>query len=115
MTDDEPGLQIYTQNQWHDVPHIPGAFIVNLGDMLQCWTNDRFRSTMHRVVIKEGRQKDRYTLPFFIEPQFHTMVECLPTCRNTDEPPKHAPISAGQYLLDKYAQVHKEFHQSPNE
>lgn len=112
MTDGEPGLQIQVDPSdpasWQDVPHLPGAFIVNLGDMLQCWTNDRFRSTMHRVVIQD-RGRDRFSLPYFIEPNFHTLVECLPTCRSEDGSAKHEPISAGEYLLAKYARVHKDF------
>lgn len=49
VTDGTPGLQILKEDGWHEVPPIAGCFIVNLGDMLQCWTSGKFKSTMHRV------------------------------------------------------------------
>jgi isopenicillin N synthase-like dioxygenase len=52
VTDDTPGLQINLQGEWIDVPPLKGGFIVNLGDLLQFWTNDTFKSTLHRVVGK---------------------------------------------------------------
>ena len=76
-TDDVPGLQVQTlQGEWVDVPPIEGAFIVNLGDMLQYWTAGFLRSTIHRVVNREGRE--RYSIPFFFEPNFETLIKVLP-------------------------------------
>lgn len=103
-TDDVPGLQLFSkERRWVDVPPLPGAFIVNLGDMLQRWTGGLFASTLHRVVNREGRE--RYSLPFFFEPNFDTVVEVLPCCRTPDTL-AYPPVTSGQWLLDRYAATH---------
>eukprot|EP00899_Mesostigma_viride_P014331 jgi/Mesvir1/2289/Mv19327-RA.1 len=93
LTDDIPGLQIYMgprddaqyKQGWIDVPPRRGLFVVNLGDMLERWSNGIFKSTLHRVVNISGRE--RYSIPFFFEPNFEAVVECLPTCCGPDNPP----------------------------
>lgn len=79
MTDGTPGLQLKSGAEWVDVPQLPGAFITNLGDMLERWTNGLYRSTLHRVVNTTGRE--RFSIPFFFEPNFDTVVEALPSVR----------------------------------
>eukprot|EP00850_Spirogloea_muscicola_P002873 SM000011S19051 [mRNA] locus=s11:585407:588738:- [translate_table: standard] len=108
LTDDVCGLQICKEKdqvpqRWEDVKPLPGALIVNLGDMLERWTNNRFRSTLHRVV---NPGKERFSIPFFFEPNFDCLVECLPSCCNTSNPPRYPPIRSGQYLLDRYKATH---------
>jgi len=71
--DQVDGLQILHENQWKSVPPVEGAFVVNLGDMLQKWTNGLYKSTMHRVVM-DG-EEDRYSIPFFFEPNVHCRVK----------------------------------------
>lgn len=107
VTDETPGLQVLLEGQWVDVPPLQGAFIVNLGDMLQRWTNDAFRSTLHRVVNRLGQE--RYSAPFFYEPNFDTHVTCLPGFSSPDNPPRHPPTTSGEYLLGKYMRTHKDF------
>jgi isopenicillin N synthase-like dioxygenase len=102
-TDGSAGLQIHTHGAWEDVPIIPGTFIINLGDMLERWTNGRFKSTRHRVLTKTS--KDRYSCAFFWEPTFTTRVECLPSCCSEDNPPKYPPTTSGEYLLERYAET----------
>ena len=107
-TDSIPGLQVKPRGgDWIDVPPLPGAFIVNLGDMLQRWSNDLFCSTPHRVLNTTGQH--RYSVPFFFEPDFDTMVKCIPSCCGADNPPKYPPIQSGTHLLNKYRQTHSEF------
>ncbi|KAJ0406732.1 hypothetical protein P43SY_004557 [Pythium insidiosum] len=77
-TDDNPGLQIWHEGRWIDVPPRQDAFIVNIGDMGERWTNGRFRSTRHRVVNVTGAE--RFSVPFFYEPNFTCRVECFPSC-----------------------------------
>jgi len=124
ITDGTPGLQVWREGGkeggrdgggiWQDVPAVEGAFIVNLGDMLQRWTNDVFRSTKHRVLIKGGgreggREGGRYSAPFFYEPNFDTLVECLPGFEGEKGERRYAPVKSGEYLLGKYRQTHKDF------
>ncbi|CAM9597469.1 unnamed protein product [Scytosiphon promiscuus] len=112
-TDDVPGLQVRLDGEWLDVPPRKGAFICNLGDMLQRWTNDHLRSTVHRVVNKQGRE--RYSIPFFFEPNFDTEVSCFPQFCSEDNPAKYPPVTAGAYLMGKYSETHKDFDSSQQE
>jgi isopenicillin N synthase-like dioxygenase len=89
---DVPGLQIrMPSGEWLDVPDIPGSFAVNSGDMMPRWTNGRFQSTPHRALPPVGRH--RYAIPFFLGPQLNWVIECLPTCKNPDNPPHWQPIT----------------------
>jgi|UniRef100_A0A8J9RZE9 isopenicillin N synthase-like dioxygenase len=109
LTDSTPGLQIFTKdNIWLDAPPVAGALVVNLGDMLERWTNGIFRSTKHRVLTAGGTE--RYSIPFFYEPNFDTVVECLSECCDTEiNPGKYPRTTSGQHLLEKYKQTHADF------
>ena len=112
LTDNNPGLQIQVDDKWIDVPpksskEEGSLFIVNLGDMLERWTNGMFRSTVHRVVT--SGEKERYSIPFFCEPDFDTNVECLAVCCSEENPAKYPPTTSGQFLKDKYKETHSDF------
>lgn len=107
LTDEHPGLQILHKGEWIDVPPRPHSFVVNLGDMLQVWTNGKYKSTLHRVLTTS--EYERYSIPFFFDPIFETIVECLPTCTDESNPPKFAPTTAGQHLVSKYEETHADF------
>jgi isopenicillin N synthase-like dioxygenase len=109
LTDDNPGLQILTSDgTWINVPPKKGVFVVNIGDMFERWTNGLYKSTIHRVITPRGA-KERYSVPFFFEPNFDALVECLESCCNEDNPAKFPPITAGQHLLNMYALTHADF------
>jgi len=85
------GLDILSRDGvWMPAPVLPGGFLVNIGQMLTRWTNDIYPSTPHRVVNLAGQQ--RYSLPFFFDPDFEAVIECLPTCQGPGNPPRHEPI-----------------------
>ncbi|OQR99495.1 hypothetical protein ACHHYP_05973 [Achlya hypogyna] len=104
-TDNTPGLEIYVEQQWVPVPPKPGCFIVNIGDLGERWTNGLFKSTRHRVVNRVGRE--RYSIPFFYEPNFTCVVKCLPSCVGSGA--KYAPITSGEHLMAKYAETHDSY------
>jgi isopenicillin N synthase-like dioxygenase len=98
--DDVAGLQVLAKSgQWLAAPPLPGTFVVNIGDMMERWTNGVFTSTLHRVVNASGRE--RFSLPFFFDPDFAAPVACLPTCLAPGEMPKYPPTTAGAHLLAK--------------
>ena len=103
---DGPGLQVHANGQWIDVPHVPGAFAVNLGDLMMQWTNDRWVSTLHRVanppMDDAQRNTRRQSLVFFHQPNYDALIECLPACLEPGEQPRHAPISSGDHLTSKF-------------
>ncbi|CAA7024365.1 unnamed protein product [Microthlaspi erraticum] len=107
-TDGVMGLQICKDKnakpqKWEYVPPIKGAFIVNLGDMLERWSNGFFKSTMHRVL---GNGQERYSIPFFVEPNHECLVECLPTCKSESNVPKYPAIKCSTYLAQRYKETH---------
>ncbi|GMP84828.1 hypothetical protein CsSME_00038200 [Camellia sinensis var. sinensis] len=107
-TDDVFGLQICKDKdakpqKWEFVAPLKGAFIVNLGDMLERWSNCIFRSTLHRVV---GNGQERYSIAYFVEPNHDCLVECLPTCQSQENPPKFPPIKCETYMLQRYKETH---------
>lgn len=96
----EPGLQVQAADgSWHDAMPAPGSFVVNLGDAMARWTNDRWRSTMHRVLVPAGR---RQSIAFFHNANWDAVIECLPTCLAPGEQPRYAPIAAGPHLMQKF-------------
>ncbi len=106
MQDDAGGLQVHdaASNSWVHADPIPGTFVVNLGDMISRWTNDRYRSTLHRVVNESGRE--RYSIPFFFVGHPDHMVECLPNCLGPGEQPKYAATTVEDHLKAMYQRTY---------
>ena len=104
--DSEPGLQVQrVDGSWVDVDAPDGAFVVNLGDLMQRWTNDAWRSTMHRVVVPPGRHhRRRLTLPFFHNPNWDARIECLvgSVDAGVGNQARYEPVLAGPHLMAKY-------------
>ncbi len=99
-----PGLEIrLSSGEWARAPLVEDAFIVNIGDLMARWTNDRWVSTMHRVVMPaESGGERRQSMAFFHNTSFDARIECIPTCLPPDEVPKYPPVLAGQYLVDRF-------------
>lgn len=99
--DDAGGLQVQAADgTWFDAPPMPDAFVVNLGDMMARWTNDRYRSTPHRVFNPHGRE--RYSLAYFFDIDYHAEVQALPGCFDEANPPRYPPTTAGEHIIEMY-------------
>lgn len=93
---DREGLQMLSrEGEWLILPPVEGSFAVNLGDLMQQWTNDKFVSTMHRVINTSGRP--RSSLVQFFGVDYDVQVEALPGCAGPDDPWRYAPIKAGDH------------------
>ena len=106
----EEGLQLLNKRgQWIDALPIAETFVVNIGDLMQRWTNERFRSTVHRVINRSGR--DRYSIPLFFGPNYFTRVESL----TKDPANNYESIVAGEYLTKRFDETYRyrEKHSSP--
>jgi isopenicillin N synthase-like dioxygenase len=99
--DDAPGgLQVHQRGHgWIDVPAIPGSYVVNLGDLMGRWTNDRWVATPHRVVNppREQAATQRFSLPFFHLPNHDAVIEPIPTCVSDETPARYLPVLAGDW------------------
>jgi len=102
------GLQFADiHNNWHDVPVIPGSFVVNQGDLMARWTNNRWRSALHRVANPPKAANGgslRLSVIFFHHPNYDTTVSCLPTCVDTGSAPAYEPITVSDYYMLKKSQ-----------
>lgn len=100
--DDAGGLQArLPDGQWLAIDPIPYGLVVNSGDMMQRWTNDRYLSNLHRVINKvSGRE--RYSIAYFFDLDHHALIEALPTCVSDDQPARYAPVKAGEHLIEMY-------------
>jgi len=98
--DDIGGLEVRNKaGTWIPAPPLPGAFVVNVADMLARWTNDRWTSTPHRVRNLSGG--DRYSIPFFWDPAMDSEIVCLPGCVEPGHMPRYEPICFGDYVMHR--------------
>ena len=99
------GLQVRMPDEsWFDVRAQPGQLVVNIGDMMARWTNDRWKSTIHRVVNpaqSSAQIHHRQSIGYFLHPNFDTEVACLESCQGPNNPPRYAPIMAGEHMREK--------------
>ena len=95
--DGNPGLQVLNgAGRWVDIPPVAGTFVVNIGDLMARWTNDRFTSNIHRAANRTGR--NRYSIPFFMGANVNTEIRCLESCTGPDDPPRYPPVLAGAHI-----------------
>lgn len=100
------GLEIRRPGgDWQAVPIIPDGFIINIGDLMARWTNDRWVSTLHRVVNPPPDQHGstrRQSIAFFHQPNWEAEISCIPTCLQPGERPKYPPVRSGLHLMEKF-------------
>ena len=90
LQDAQPGLEVRRNGGWHLVEPRAGALVVNIGDIVQVWSNDLYRAALHRVVTNPS--KDRYSVPFFLNPSWETTYEPLPTTVTRQQPARYRRI-----------------------
>src|SRR5882724_10052063 len=99
--EDVPGLAVrLPSGEWLAPPVIPGTFLVNLGNIMKRWSNDRFRSTPHGVLNDSG--KDRYSIAFFYSPNVDSVIECAPSCVSADNPARYPRAVYRDLVLEFY-------------
>lgn len=99
--DDLGGLEIKNKSgEWIGVPPIDGTFVINIGNILQRWSNGRFSSTEHRVINRYG--KDRYSIALFADPNYHTAIRPIIDQTSSDEP----PFICGEYIHKNYQRIY---------
>ena len=98
---DVPGLAVrLPSGEWFPPPIIPGTFLINLGNIMRRWSNDRFLSTPHGVLNDSGT--DRYSIAYFHSPNVDSVIECLPSCVDAANPPRYPPALYRDLVLDFY-------------
>ena len=98
---DVPGLAVrLPSGEWFPPPIIPGTFLINLGNIMRRWSNDRFLSTPHGVLNDSGT--DRYSIAYFHSPNPDSVIECLPSCVSPDNPPRYKPAVYRDLVLEFY-------------
>ncbi len=95
LQDDQPGLEVYRQGRWHLVEPRRDALVINIGDIVQVWSNDRYRAALHRVRASAGTE--RFSAPFFLNPDYRTDYAPLPTTVDATEPPRYRAINWGEF------------------
>jgi isopenicillin N synthase-like dioxygenase len=104
------GLQVLMPGgQWIDVPSVPGTLVINTGDLLQRWTNDRWVSNVHRVVnppVDRRGSSRRLSIVFFTGPRDDSEIACLPGCATPAAPARYPPITAGEHVRAKIRQTY---------
>lgn len=102
------GLQVLTkQNTWIPVKSQPNQIVVNVGDMLQRFTNNKLKSTTHRVVNppRELWHTSRFSIPFFLHPKSSMSLACLASCIDATHPKQYEDITAGEYLEERLKEI----------
>ena len=122
-TEGSSGAANVDEDAWVEAPYREGHVLVNLGDMLARWTNGRFRSTVHRVVLDRpgegggggggggGGATVRHSVAFFANPTYYAPVECFPSCCAPVEgmpPPQYEATTAGKYISGRLGLMYKE-------
>lgn len=101
ITDDVPGLEVqHRDGTWQSVAHVPDTYVVNLGDSIAQWTNDRWRSTLHRVTTVSAER--RQSMAFFHTANWDATIACLDTCHGPENPIRYEPVQAGPWLMRKF-------------
>ena len=98
---------------WINVPHLNNGFIINLGDLMQRWTNNRWKSTLHRVIAVSDDDDEssdgfhsarRQSMAFFVNMNGNAIIKPIESCINKDHPSQYCEIKASDYLINRHRQ-----------
>ena len=95
LQDEQPGLEVYRDSRWHLVEPRSDALVVNIGDIVQVWSNDRYRASLHRVIAHADAE--RFSAPFFLNPAYVADYAPLPTTTDAAHPPAYRAINWGEF------------------
>jgi isopenicillin N synthase-like dioxygenase len=101
LQDDQPGLEVHKDDVWHLVEPRDDALVINLGDIVQVWSNDRYQAALHRVIASE--RSERFSAPFFLNPAYCTNYAPLPSTVDADHPPRYREINWGAFRAGRAA------------
>ncbi len=110
LQDDQPGLEVYRDGVWYLVEPRADALVINIGDIVQVWSNDRYRAALHRVL--SNSHSERFSAPFFFNPRYGTNYAPLPSTVDAEHPARYRPINWGEFrrlrVAGDYADVGEE-------
>jgi isopenicillin N synthase-like dioxygenase len=101
LQDDVPGLEVMREGRWHLVEPRHGALVINIGDIVQVWSNDRYRAALHRALT--NAEHERYSAPFFYNPSYQTHYAPLPTTVDAEHPARYRAIPWGEFRARRSA------------
>jgi isopenicillin N synthase-like dioxygenase len=95
LQDEQPGLEVFHANAWQLVEPRPDALVVNIGDIVQVWSNDRYRAALHRAFVHSDAE--RFSVAFFLNPPYSADYAPLPTVLDAEHPALYRPINWGEF------------------
>ena len=101
VQDAQPGLEVFRNQRWHPVEPRADALVINIGDIVQVWSNDRYRASLHRVVADESAE--RFSAPFFFNPAYDTNYAPLPSSIDAQHPARYRAINWGEFREQRAA------------
>jgi isopenicillin N synthase-like dioxygenase len=101
LQDDQPGLEVFHDNAWCLVEPRRDALVVNIGDIVQVWSNDRYHAALHRALA--SADAERFSAPFFFNPAYSAEYAPLPSMVDADHPPIYRSISWGEFRARRAA------------
>ncbi len=101
LQDDVPGLEVFRGGEWHLVEPRPDSLVVNIGDIVQVWSNDRYLAPLHRV--RANAERERFSVPYFFNPAYGTDYAPLPATVDAEHPARYRPINWGEFRARRAA------------
>ena len=101
LQDEQPGLEVFRDNAWHVVEPRADALVVNIGDIVQVWSNDQYRAALHRAFVNPDA--DRFSVAFFLNPPYSADYAPLPSAVDAHHPARYRPINWGEFRARRTA------------